>query len=65
MNASEKDTQTKDNGGTRSGKDRRQFTIIDHANERRSGEERRSGDDRRRGQNSRGEKAIERREIYR
>jgi hypothetical protein len=54
-----------DNGGTRSVTDRRQYGIIDHKPERRSGKERRSGDDRRKEQNLRGEKAIERRESLR
>ena len=37
-----------DNGGRRSGVDRRQFSYSDHVPERRSGEDRRSGSDRRR-----------------
>jgi len=37
----------KDNGGRRSGLDRRQFTYAVHIPERRSGKERRSGVDRR------------------
>ena len=36
-----------DNGGRRSGIDRRQFSYSDHVPERRSGKERRSGNDRR------------------
>jgi len=36
-----------DNGGRRSGFDRRQFSYSGHVPERRSGEERRSGNDRR------------------
>lgn len=36
-----------DNGGRRSGIDRRQFSYSDHVPERRSGKERRSGRDRR------------------
>jgi hypothetical protein len=54
-----------DNGGTRSVKDRRQCSIMDHTPERRSGKERRSGFDRRNIQNFRGEMAIERRELFR
>ena len=37
-----------DNGGRRSGVDRRQFSYKDHIPERRSGKDRRSGNDRRR-----------------
>ncbi|MFW9906044.1 MAG: hypothetical protein ACFFFH_17105 [Candidatus Thorarchaeota archaeon] len=36
-----------DNGGRRSGMDRRQFSYTAHIPERRSGEDRRSGFDRR------------------
>ena len=54
-----------DNGGTRSVTDRRKYGSIDYTPERRSGTERRSGDDRRKGQKFRGEKAIERRELFR
>jgi hypothetical protein len=49
----------------RSGADRRQYNIMDNTSERRSGKERRSGIDRRKIQNFRGEKAIERRELFR
>ena len=38
-----------DNGGRRSGIDRRQFTYASHVPERRSGQERRCGRDRRKG----------------
>ena len=65
MDVSEKITQINDNGGTRSLTDRRQNNIIDYTPERRSGKERRSGIDRRKIQNFRGEKAIERRELFR
>ena len=65
MDVSEKITRINDNGGARSVADRRQYSIIDHTPERRSGKERRSGVDRRKGQNFRGEKAIERRELFR
>ena len=54
-----------DNGGTRSGRDRRKFKIMDHNPERRTGQERRNGVDRRRDQISRGNLAIERREQFR
>jgi len=36
-----------DNGGRRSGVDRREFSYTSHIPERRSGKERRSGNDRR------------------
>ena len=65
MKVSEKNTRINDNGGTRSGTDRRQYNIMDNTSERRSGKERRSGIDRRKIQNFRGEKAIERRELFR
>ena len=65
MKVSEKSTRINDNGGTRSGTDRRQYNIMDNTSEQRSGKERRSGVDRRKIQNFRGEKAIERRELFR
>jgi len=65
VDISEQITRTKDNGGTRSVADRRQYRIIDYKPERRSGKERRSGVDRRKEQNFRGEKAIERRDLFR
>ena len=65
MKVSEKSTRINDNGGTRSGTNRRQYNIMDNTSERRSGKERRSGIDRRKIQNFRGEKAIERRELFR
>jgi hypothetical protein len=54
-----------DNGGSRSGKDRRKFTVINHNPERRIGQERRSLMDRRKDQRDRGELAIERRDTIR
>jgi hypothetical protein len=65
VKVSEKSTRINDSGGTRSGTDRRQYNIMDNTSERRSGKERRSGIDRRKIQNFRGEKAIERRELFR
>ena len=62
---SEKSARINDSGGTRSGVDRRQYNILDNTPERRSGKERRSEVDRRKIQNFRGEKAIERRELFR
>jgi hypothetical protein len=41
--------ELRDNGGRRSGIDRRQFSYSDHIPERRSSQERRSGLDRRSG----------------
>ena len=53
----------KDNGGTRSGSDRRKFKSRGHNPERRTEKERRSGIDRRNGQRNRGELAVERRDT--
>ena len=53
-----------DNGGTRSGRDRRKLTMITRNPERRIGIERRSGVDRRNGQKIRGELAVERRNTF-
>jgi len=52
-----------DNGGTRSGRDRRKLTMLTRNPERRTGQERRSGIDRRNGQKDRGELAVERRDT--
>jgi hypothetical protein len=52
-----------DNGGTRSGNDRRQKNLIYLKPDRRTGMDRRSADDRREG--SIQHKGIERRDIYR
>jgi hypothetical protein len=54
----------KDNGGARSGRDRRKLTMIARNPERRIGLERRSGIDRRYGQKIRGELAVERRDTF-
>ncbi len=54
-----------DNGGTRSGADRRQSPNVDYTPDLRSGKDRRSGVDRRYGQRLRGGQAIERREVFR
>ena len=58
-------TEIIDNGGTRSGKDRRKLTIINYNPEQRTGRERRNGMDRRKGQINRGKMAIERRDKFR
>jgi hypothetical protein len=55
----------KDNGGTRSGKDRRKLSIINRNPERRIIEDRRSGRDRRRELKCRDCFAIERRDAFR
>ena len=52
-----------DNGGTRSGKDRRQQNMIYVGSDRRNGRDRRSGHDRREGAIQR--TGIERRDINR
>jgi hypothetical protein len=54
----------KDNGGTRSGLDRRQYTYTLFIPERRSIGERRSGRDRRQMQQPRGNLAVERRSAF-
>ena len=54
----------KDNGGTRSGRDRRKSKSMGHNPERRIEKERRSGIDRRNGQRDRGELAVERRDTF-
>jgi hypothetical protein len=53
-----------DNGGARSGRDRRKLAIITRNPERRIGQERRSGIDRRNGPRHRGELAVERRDKF-
>ena len=54
----------KDNGGTRSGRDRRKSKSMGRNPERRTEKERRSGIDRRNGQKLRGELAVERRDTF-
>ena len=54
-----------DNGGSRSGRDRRKLTIIHHNPERRIDQERRNLMDRRKDQRDRGELAVERRDKFR
>ncbi len=53
-----------DNGGRRSGVDRRQYIYTSHLPERRSEEDRRCGLDRRSYQNHRGRNGDERRAVY-
>ena len=65
MNVSEKSTIIKDNGGSRSYADRRQYPSMGFNPERRSGNDRRSGTDRRNVQIDRSSKAIERRDFFR
>ena len=52
----------KDNGGARSGRDRRKYESMGRIPERRTGQERRSGIDRRNGPRYRGELAVDRRD---
>jgi hypothetical protein len=54
-----------DNGGSRSERDRRKLTIINHNPERRISQERRNPMDRRKDQRDRGELAVERRDKFR
>ena len=54
----------RDNGGTRSGFERRQYTFDIHIPERRSGKDRRSGEDRRQTLVTRKNPAVERREAF-
>jgi len=65
MGTPEDDLEINDNGGTRSGRDRRKFTIVTRNPERRAGQERRSGSDRRNGPGYRGKLAVERRDTFR
>ena len=65
MDTPEDDLEINDNGGTRSGSDRRKRTIVTRNPERRAGQERRSGIDRRNGPRNRGELAVERRDTFR
>ena len=64
MDVSDDQLELKDNGGTRSGNDRRKLTKKDYTPERRKGVDRRSGVDRRNGQRFRGKRAVERREAF-
>ena len=53
MSDSRMEQGLRDNGGRRSGVDRRQFSYTDHIPERRAGEDRRSRADRRCGEDRR------------
>ena len=64
MNIPADSLEIKDNGGTRSGRDRRKHPALARNPERRTGQERRSGIDRRNGQKDRGELAVERRDTF-
>jgi hypothetical protein len=57
-----RDLGLRDNGGRRSGRDRRQFSYTGHIPERRSGHDRRNGLDRRSGSGSKNQ--IERRAAF-
>jgi len=65
MDTPEDDLEINDNGGTRSGRDRRKLTIVTRNPERRAGQERRCGSDRRNGPGYRGKLAVERRDTFR
>ena len=54
----------KDNGGARSGFERRRYTTYIHIPERRSGKERRSGENLRKDLVPRGINAVERRDAF-
>ena len=62
MNCSVDGIEINDNGGSRSGSDRRRFIVVNHNPERRTRQERRNGMDRRKDQRDRGGLAIERRD---
>jgi hypothetical protein len=64
MNIPADGLEIRDNGGTRSGRDRRKLPVLTRNPERRTGQERRSGIDRRNGQKDRGELAVERRDAF-
>ena len=53
-----------DNGGTRSGSERRNVTTTEHTPERRLAHDRRSGADRRRTLNEKRKKGKERRTVF-
>jgi hypothetical protein len=53
----------KDNGGTRSGTDRRKLSMHKYGPDKRFGIDRRSESDRRKKQKFRGELAVERRSV--
>ena len=65
MSYSEDDLTIRDNGGSRTGKERRKLSLVNYSPERRIVKERRSGQDRRNGLKSRDGLAIERRDALR
>ena len=68
MPKTNKSTNTKDNGGTRFKKERRQNQNFERNPDRRSGRDRRKGHDRRSGLGRRrhqDDNAVERRDIFR
>jgi len=64
VNKAERSLSIIDNGGDRSGKDRRQIAGIFLGNDKRSGHDRRQGKDRRSGQNRRRSPANRRTKFY-
>ena len=65
MSYAEKSLTIKDNGGSRTGRERRKLILVNYSPERRIVKERRSGQDRRNGLKSRDGLAIERRDALR
>jgi len=65
MSYSEENPTIRDNGGSRTGTERRKLMLVNYSPERRIVKERRSGQDRRSGLKSRDGLAIERRDALR
>ena len=65
MSYSEESLTIRDNGGSRTGRDRRKLSLVNYSPERRIVEDRRSGQDRRNGLRCRSGLAIERRDAIR
>ena len=65
MSYSEENLSIRDNGGSRTGRERRKLSLVNYSPERRIVKERRSGQDRRNGLKSRNGFAIERRDAFR
>jgi len=63
MSYSEESLNIRDNGGSRTGRERRKLSLVNYSPERRIVKERRSGQDRRNGLKSRDGLAIERRDA--
>ena len=63
--SSEESLTIRDNGGSRTGRERRKFSLVNYSPERRIVKDRRGGQDRRNGLKSRDGLAIERRDAFR